>query len=302
MSKLKLFVYQGYNNHVHDEYYEYVNTVPMSKTGISEHFIISPPESADYFYMGQISDGTYIPSREFFKYLEGNENKHICDIEGDWFNKKIPDYLKKCILTINGARKEYNGVKMFVRPTFSFLFMDIIKNKDKHISKFNEEISFGFRGQFDPRGVRKKMYNSFLNSGLKYDITFNNKWMAMNHIDDYETKKYIELLKSHTFSLCPSGTGYDSIRFYESCYYGSIPVIISDIFVPFENEFVKPFFFQISMNESQDYMTNKLQEIANTDVNVLRNMSLNAQEYFETYIREYFKDPTKMFLNWLNKL
>ena len=52
----------------------------------------------------------------------------------------------------------------------------------------------------------------------------------------------------------------------------------------------------------EEEMAEDFRQISKTDINILKEMSLNAQEYFEVYIREYFKDPTKMFLNWLNTL
>ena len=239
MAKLKLYVYPFAKSHVHDDesmhhvngVSQYINTVPMSKIGIAEHFEIVDAKDADYFYMGQISDGSRIPSKEEFLYLEGNEEKHICDIEGDWINKTLPSYLKKCVLTINGARKEYQGVKMFVRPTFSFLLTDLAKNKPKHNFEFKDNLCFGFKGYPDPYGVRFKMRNALFKSQLKSQIIFNQKWMAQNLPDSQETKDYIRIIENNTFSLCPMGAGFDSIRFFESCYFGRIPVIISDIFV-----------------------------------------------------------------------
>ena len=52
--------------------------------------------------------------------------------------------------------------------------------------------------------------------------------------DEYLTEEqknaieYINVLQSSKFSLCPSGTGPNSIRLWESIEYGSIPVILAD--------------------------------------------------------------------------
>jgi hypothetical protein len=207
MDKLKLFVYPIARPHVHDDesihhingVSQYINTVPMSKKGIQDYFELTNPYEADYFYMGQISDGARIPDEDEFTFLKGNEDRHICDIEGDWINKTLPQYLKKCILTINGARKEYYGVNMFVRPTFSFLLADLARNKPKHNFEFKNNLCFGFKGFPDPYGVRFKMRNALFKSQLKSQIIFNQQWMAQNHPDSQETKQYIKIIENVCF-------------------------------------------------------------------------------------------------------
>ena len=46
--------------------------------------------------------------------------------------------------------------------------------------------------------------------------------------EDSRAAHYIETLKNSKFSLCPSGTGPNSIRLWESIEYGSIPVVLAD--------------------------------------------------------------------------
>ena len=306
--KYNLFVYPNAKPHVHDNesihlvngVSQYINTVPLSKIGINEHFNITTYDNADFFYMGQFSDGMEIPSQENFIYLKNNEHKHICDIEGDWTNKEIPNWLRKCILTINGARKDYSDVRMFVRPTFSFLLVDLAKNKSPYNRRIIDDVTFGFRGYIDPNGVRVKMVNAFYNSKLNGDVSLTNRWMAQNSLDDENTQKYISILSNNIFSLCPMGAGFDSIRFFESCYYGAIPIVISNIYVPFQKEFKKPFFFQIDYRLSEDEMKDQFVEISKTPPQIIKEMSDNAQDYFNCYIVSYFKDPTLTFLNWLS--
>jgi hypothetical protein len=55
-------------------------------------------------------------------------------------------------------------------------------------------------------------------------------------IGDGTTDDLIENYLTSEFCFCPRGNGNFSIRFYETLYYGRIPVIIdSDIMLPFEN-------------------------------------------------------------------
>lgn len=307
MEKIKIYIYPNSLNHVHDNESlhlvngksQYINTVPLSKIGIQKHCEIVSAENADYFYMGQISDGVSIPNQNDFEYFVGNENKHICDIEGDWLNRELPNWLKKCILTINGARKDYKDCKMFVRPTFSYLLLELAKNQKKFPIRKINKITFGFKGLSDPRLVRHKMVEAFKKSNLEGNVELNSVWMAQNDINSLNTTIYINLMKENIISLCPMGAGFDSIRFYESCYYGSVPVIISDVFTPFYENFKKPFFFEIDYRLSEKEIMDELIKISQTDLTTITQMSINAQEYFQTKIVEYFEDPTLTFIKWL---
>lgn len=277
--------------------------MPLSEKGISEHCELVSPEEADYFYMGQYSQFHKKINLNDFEFFKGNESKHIIDIEGDWSGQQIPrkklgefisEDLYPCIMTINGAEKKYQELKlrMFVRPTFSYLLMAIIRNEIKpEQKKYSGQDTFFFKGVKDPFGVREEMVENFRTSSYSGNVSLNKKWQAKNNPVSENTGKYIEGLKSHTFSLCPSGAGVDSIRFFESCFYGCIPVLISDCGIPFENEFKEKY--------NQDFYIRGLPEnINNYD---LPRLTENCQKYFNEFIRPYFADPTLTFLNWLNK-
>ena len=51
-------------------------------------------------------------------------------------------------------------------------------------------------------------------------------------VDQSPTSEFKEILKQSVFSLCPSGSGPNSIRLWESIGYGSIPVVLSDTYLP----------------------------------------------------------------------
>jgi hypothetical protein len=57
-----------------------------------------------------------------------------------------------------------------------------------------------------------------------------NTKLTVDEITEQNAKEsqYLDILKSSTFSLCPSGTGPNSIRLWEAMSVGSIPVILSD--------------------------------------------------------------------------
>jgi hypothetical protein len=51
-------------------------------------------------------------------------------------------------------------------------------------------------------------------------------------VDDKASIEFQDSLRNSTFSLCPSGSGPNSIRLWESIGAGSIPVILADTYAP----------------------------------------------------------------------
>ena len=144
----KLYVYPHAKRHVHDDTEIYYNTVPMSEKGIKENFQLSSPDEADYFYMGQIPNdkfNQFTPAA--YKYLKGNESRHIVDVEGEG-GMSIPPWIHDCVVTTMGPLKKYSNMKyLFTRPTFSHLFLDIIKNRNEDFSLPTEK-SFGLSEKY----------------------------------------------------------------------------------------------------------------------------------------------------------
>jgi hypothetical protein len=62
-----------------------------------------------------------------------------------------------------------------------------------------------------------------------YSSKQNNKFELNETDSDYvRTQKYNELLINSRYSLCPSGSGPNSIRFWEALATGSIPILLAD--------------------------------------------------------------------------
>jgi len=70
---------------------------------------------------------------------------------------------------------------------------------------------------------------------------------------------YKKLLVNSKFSLCPRGTGANTIRFYESISIGSIPIIFNDIKVPIE---IKDCVIRYDINNIRN-LTNYLETVNN---------------------------------------
>jgi hypothetical protein len=301
---MKLFVYPNARTHSQDRIEYYKNTTPLSEEGIKRHCTITSPEEADFFYMGQISCGTYKEFKpEDFSYLKGNEHKHILDLEGDWLNDRAPQWLLDCICTGNAARTYYKAFNFLVRPCFSKLLVHLAKNNVQYRNIFPEKISFGFKGQMDPYQTRYKLYHILRNNSIQNEFYFNNNWSAQIDLKQHEdiVQSFAAVMKNNILALCPRGCGEDTIRFYEACFFSRVPVIVGNPMIMDEDLYENQFYYKINPDLTDDEMTTKLLDIYNTPMKELKQKAELAKKYFDNVVVEYFKDPTKYFLNFLNR-
>lgn len=300
--KMKIYIYDKSQPHSHDSHSVYRGVTPMCEEGIKNHFeITKDPDEADIYYMGQFSDGNRPFSENDFPFFRGKEEKHYADIEGDWYNKFVPERLLEAHLTINCAKSEYEKFarSIFVRPTFSYLLLSLAKRTETTFAN-NIERVFSFKGQLDPSGIRMKTAQAASLSGIKKKIEFNKTSFSRSSPGENIVDEYCRLFEESTFSLCPSGVGRDTVRYYESCFYGRIPIVISRIKVFLENE-IKPFWFKIDLEESKEEIAEKLLTISRiSDEEIVERQNL-AHDFFHQEIKEYFRDPTLYYLNWLRK-
>jgi hypothetical protein len=140
--------------------------------------------------------------------------------------------------------------------------------------------------------IRLQIFDIFLNYEDCY-VYRTNKW----HFNDvvYKNKlvgeitsseNYIQTLSESKFSLCPSGSGSNSIRLWESLSYGSIPVILSDGHVLPKLKNVNWEDFVIIWKESE--IKDLYKYLKNFDKNKMLQMSNKGVEMFH----EYFSKDT----------
>ncbi len=84
----------------------------------------------------------------------------------------------------------------------------------------------------DPRGNVAGRDSWHFNK-IVYDLQIKNKVKESNDLVDHSaTNEYVNILQRSIFSLCPAGSGPNSIRLWESIGFGSIPVILADTYLP----------------------------------------------------------------------
>ncbi|ANE49257.1 exostosin domain-containing protein [Flavisolibacter tropicus] len=85
-----------------------------------------------------------------------------------------------------------------------------------------------WRGNAKSNSIRKRMIDLLIDDD-RFCIQMTDSWL--NHKED-EKLRYVDLIRSSKFSLCPAGWAPVSFRIYESMALGRCPVIIADNFVP----------------------------------------------------------------------
>ena len=156
-----------------------------------------------------------------------------------------------CVYTPQKIKNEDKIGDVFVRPCplYAVNLEDSARNSEfLNINLIEKErpLLYSFHGAYNPKlylsGVRKNIFEmnhpdntSVKNIGVWFYesvvySTKQNKTGEINTTGQYEesTKSYNKLLLDSRFSLCPSGSGPNSIRFWESLGSGAVPILLSD--------------------------------------------------------------------------
>lgn len=208
------------------------------------------------------------------------------------FRNLIPFFKKIQIKVVYSPHKiigeDYiNGIKIEPCPLYAVNYEDSTKNnefKNKDFRSIDRKYLYSFMGGYNSKfymsnirnnifNLPNKPYNYINNTGNWHfnKVVYSNKQNAKqelnidnSHINN--TINYNNILLDSIFSLCPSGSGPNSIRFWESLAVGSIPVLLSDKLDLPKN-----------INWHDIIVTIPEKEISNIDT-ILNNISLKKQK------------------------
>lgn len=147
------------------------------------------------------------------------------------------------------SENQIDGILLKACPLYAINVEDENKNKeftDVDFMTTPRKILYSFQGAYQNgylSDVRKRIFA--LEKKPDVEIRYSGDWHFNNIVysDEhqnksgkytvqekhlYNTVEYNKLLLDSQFSLCPSGTGPNSIRLWESLAIGSIPVVLSD--------------------------------------------------------------------------
>ena len=156
-----------------------------------------------------------------------------------------------CVYTPQKVKGEDSIDDVFIKscPLYAVNLEDPLRNSEFQNANLLERerpLLYSFHGAYNAKvyltDIRKRLFemehpeNTSVKDigGWFYESVVysekQNKNGEINATEQYEesTKSYNKLLLNSQFSLCPSGSGPNSIRFWESLGSGSIPVLLSD--------------------------------------------------------------------------
>ena len=171
------------------------------------------------------------------------------------FRKLIPLFKVLGIKTIYSSHaiigeESINGIQIIPCPLYAVNIEDTSRNKlfkaCTDFTAIKRDILYSFVGGYQPQNyltrVRQAIFdmnhptNAYIqNTGMwhfdsdVYSRNQNNKGSLTNTPESCDkTQHYNSILLRSRYSLCPSGSGPNSIRFWESLAVGAIPVLLAD--------------------------------------------------------------------------
>ena len=280
----------------------WVDCIPFSPQGIERY--IDPtdnPEEAQLFYCGQFHDkDAWKLNPNKFEFFRGRESRHVFDIEGDWRGMDIPEWLQPCILTAMNTLEKNRDWNIMARPGCSKLLVYLAREAPRGFSPPKRK-QFFFRGQRDLHGLRVRLGQLFAKSSLPGNYLFNESWGAVADVGSKMVADFQEMMRGSAFILCPAGEGQATLRMYEACYYGRIPILIADCLWTWEDVTDVSFAFRILSQASYEEIGKGLADIFSISDSELEDRCRTAALYFEHIVRAYFRDPTLFLLTWLSK-
>ena len=223
-----------------------------------KQFYLQEKDNAYYFGLpwATIIDKRYNQTLIFniFKDLINKDHKYYTCCQHVSYKTFIPLWKALNITKVYISHKQIginniDGIELLPCPLFAVNFETKEFNKDfENVDFINVErpILYSFIGGYQPRdymsNIRQRIFDmkhpdntDIINTGVWHldNIVFSNKQNYSGEINkpgdfDYKTNYYNNMLIKSIFTLCPSGSGPNSIRFWEALACGSIPILLSD--------------------------------------------------------------------------
>ena len=231
------------------------------------------------------------------------------------FRKLIPLFKDLCINKVYVSHKilnenELDDIKLMPCPLYAVNVEDKHRNssfKELEVDYLNKkrELLYSFQGAFNSgcylTDIRNRIFkmtnpeNCYVNKienwhfdKVVYDIKQNNKYELNETDSDHDrTTKYNKLLLDSRYSLCPSGSGPNTIRFWESLAVGSIPVLLADTLELPPHELWDKAIVRIPEKKLEERLLTTLSSISEDQEREMRENCMNLYKYFkDNYINK----------------
>lgn len=207
--------------------------------------------------------------------------------------------------------EEMLGIKLIPCPLYAVNIEDDTKNQlFKNCEDFmtcEREYLYSFIGGYQPRNyltdIRQKIFDmshtedSFIRNtgGWHFNSVVYSAKQNQNgelNIDDKHrenTVKYNEVLLNSRYSLCPSGSGPNSIRFWESLACGAIPILLADTLELPKHELWSNAILRVSEKDVETIPT-LLNEISREKEEEMRRNCITLYNYFRGNYRNQARE------------
>jgi hypothetical protein len=178
----------------------------------------------------------------------------------------------------------------------------------------NRNFLYSFQGAYHPSwyltDIRKRIFemkhpdNCYVNhignwhfDNVVYNKLQNSEYTLNESDSDKErTIKYNKLLLDSRYSLCPSGSGPNSIRFWESLAVGSIPVLLADTLELPSHELWDDTIIRIPENKLEE-LPKILSTISEEKEQEMRKNCMKLYEYYKNNYRNVKSKNMVVFSN-----
>lgn len=177
-----------------------------------------------------------------------------------WYSTNV-NYINKNLIPIPLGIAPYRNTKSVVFSDFELLKEDNLKTKSIYLN-FNTNTNYFHRLRAKQSAIKK--------TGVKF--TENKNYL-----------EYLTELMSYKFSICPWGNGYDTHRFWESLYSGTIPItkshLIFESFRPLPMILVKNYKQLSEVNLDLNFNEYNLEKLKiSWWINKIRNSNIPIKE------------------------
>lgn len=314
--RINLFVYPSYNRLAQENVPEYKYHLPLNDTVLFSQGpvrLVSSPDDADFFYMGQFGDanGDYLsqPLDEYlnqFPYLRNCPERHIFQKDGDWvgqeqsewFHYEVPDFFKQCIIITHNWKRSWVAPNVYVYPRESRPLLSLMYRYDEFP---NEGLSMSYRSEFDNWDIGYRLTKAADYASTYIDYISKE---PLSNVEPHDTrvKEHFDHLKDHPVAICAQGNRFDSTQFFEACFFGRVPILVSEGVLPGEDMYDTSFAYQLTPALPSTIMSIQLDAIAESFTpEVMKARSKAARRYFEHIIRPQMHDPTGEFIYFLQR-
>lgn len=278
------------------EFTDYEKYVPLTRKNISRNVsIVNSIQDCDYIFLGQVCEGQSI-SQEFIDICNTYKTKAIVDIEGDFGSSLFHPCFKQVTTCAGGPDKRWGLESCFVRPHLSKVLIELFESKLPVKSSSEKKLNFFFQGQINVLN-RVLMIESFMESRIE-NVVFKLQptWGANKSIKDSD---YCQTMNDNLLSLCPRGVGGSSIRLYESCYFGCVPIVLGSDKMMAEDEYDTSFAFKLEDYNNKSEIKKLIEQINNTEPKYLIEKGIKAKKYYNDVVAPYFNNPASQFVSWI---